>query len=151
MSMNDLAASYSYLGRDAEAAPLHQETLTLRRAALGSTHPNTLHSMHNLAKCYLVLNRGAEAIPLIDECVQLSRGKEVNPRMIASALDMRLRHFEQGKDAAGCRATSELWASLGTKDKDMLYDWACTHAVTAAVIKAGDAAGEGDRQATAEA
>ena len=47
--MNNLAASYSALGRHAEALKLREETLALMKAKLGPDHPDTLASMNNLA------------------------------------------------------------------------------------------------------
>ncbi len=44
-SMNNLANSYSDLGRHAEALKLREETLALRKAKLGPDHPDTLASM----------------------------------------------------------------------------------------------------------
>ena len=47
--MNNLANSYSDLGRQADALKLHQDTLALMRTELGPDHPDTLRSMHNVA------------------------------------------------------------------------------------------------------
>jgi tetratricopeptide (TPR) repeat protein len=47
--MHDLAECYSALGRHADALRLGQETLTLRRAALGPDHPDTPDSLCLLA------------------------------------------------------------------------------------------------------
>src|SRR5260370_13793962 len=53
-------------------------------------------------------------------------------------VDLRLRHFEKTKDAAGCRATAELWEQLKRTDAGSLYDAACMRAVTAAVLRGTD-------------
>ena len=42
--MNNLANSYSELGRNAEALKLREETLALRKATLGPDHPDTLRA-----------------------------------------------------------------------------------------------------------
>ena len=134
-SMNNLAKSYSDLGRHADALKLREETLTLMKAKLGPDHPSTLLSMGNLANSLVTLNRAAEAVPVIDECVQGAAGKIVHPRLIPEVMDLRLRHFEKSKDPAGCRATAEMWEKLKRSDGASLYDAACMRAVTAAVIK----------------
>ena len=50
-------------------------------------------------------------------------------------MTLRLRHFEKTKDAAGCRATAEMWEKLKRTDAGSLYNAACWRAVTAAVIE----------------
>jgi hypothetical protein len=89
--------------------------------------------MRHVAASLVKLDRGAEAVPVIDECVTRAAGKVVDPRMIPTVMDLRLRHFEKAKDAAGCRATAEMWEKLQRTDADSLYDAACYRAVVAAV------------------
>ena len=55
--MNNLAASYSDLGRHHEAMELEEKTLEARQRTLGSEHPNTLRTMSNLAFSYNDLGR----------------------------------------------------------------------------------------------
>jgi hypothetical protein len=55
----------------------------------------------------LQLGRSAEAVPLLDECVERSAGQVVHPLLLPGVLDLRLRHFQKAKDAAGCRRTAE--------------------------------------------
>ena len=74
-SMNDLAVSYSALGRSAEALKLREETLALRRTKLGPDHPDTLASMNSLANSYSALGRTAEALKLREETLALRRTK----------------------------------------------------------------------------
>jgi hypothetical protein len=50
-------------------------------------------------------------------------------------MDLRLRHFQKSKDAAGCRATATMWEALKRADAGSLYDAACMRAVTAAVLQ----------------
>jgi tetratricopeptide (TPR) repeat protein len=136
MSMSNLALGYAALGRHAEALKLREETLALRRVKLGPDHPHTLVSMRDLAESLVQLDRGAEAVPLIDECVERAAGKDVDPRLIPTVMESRLRHFEKSQDAAGCRATAEMWEKLKRTDAASLYNAACKRAVTAAVIQA---------------
>jgi tetratricopeptide (TPR) repeat protein len=49
-------------------------------------------------------------------------------------MDLRLRHFQRSKDAAGCRATAEMWEKLKRTDADSLYTAARMRAATAAAI-----------------
>jgi tetratricopeptide (TPR) repeat protein len=151
VSMYDLANCYEALGRQGEALKLHEETLALRRAKLGPDHPDTLLSMCGVAESLVAVHRGAEAVPVIDECVQLAAGKDVDPRLLPRVIDLRLRHFEQTKDAAGCRQTAAMWEKLNRTDLDSLYKTACFRAVTAAVLRAADKSTSAAHQADAEA
>src|SRR5207248_4590569 len=109
-----------------------EEVLARREANAGLTHPDTLRSMKTLAESLDKLGRGAEAVRVIDECVRRSAGQVVHPKLIPNVMDLRLRHFEQAKDAAGCRATAELWEQLQRTDVASLYQAAGCRAVTAA-------------------
>jgi hypothetical protein len=66
-------------------------------------------------------------------------------------MDLRLRHFEKTRDAAGCRATAEMWERLQRTDAGSLYNAACWRAVTAAVLSASDHTEAGAKDAAAEA
>jgi serine/threonine protein kinase/tetratricopeptide (TPR) repeat protein len=150
-SMHNLAYSYTALGRHADALTLCEETLTLRKAKLGADHPDTLLSMGGVAECLVKLDRGAEAVPVIDDCVRRATGKVVHPSLIPGVMWLRLRYYEQIKDAAGCRRTAEMWDGLKRTDADSLYNAACMWAVTAAVNRAAGQSPEGNQQADAEA
>ena len=103
-----------------------------------------------LVASLIALGRGAEAVPIIDECVARVADKNVSPRMVLYLVDTRLRHFEQAKDAEGCRATAELWEKLKRTDAASIYDAACFRAVTAAVMR-GNPTSQLARQSDAEA
>jgi len=150
VTMDNLAETYYALGRDGDACKLHEEILTLRIAKLGIDHPDTLLSKWRVAKSLVKLERAAEAVPIIDECLQQAAGKDVDPRLVPGLADLRLRHFEKKKDAAGCRATAELWENLERMDADSLYQAACFRAVTAAVTRATDKSQAAASQADAE-
>src|SRR5205085_1918381 len=83
---------------------------------LGPDHPDTLNSMWGVAKKLVELNRGAEAIPVIDEALRRAAGKDVHPALYAGLVTLRMEHLEKVKDAAGCRATAELWEALRRTD-----------------------------------
>jgi eukaryotic-like serine/threonine-protein kinase len=74
-SMNNLALSYSDLGRHAEALKLHERTLALRKAKLGPDHYDTLASMNNLANSYRAMGRHADALKLREETLALQKVK----------------------------------------------------------------------------
>jgi tetratricopeptide (TPR) repeat protein len=71
--MNNLAVSYHFLGRYADAVKLHEETLALRKARLGPGHPSTLMSMNNLAVSYHALGRYADALELREKTLALRK------------------------------------------------------------------------------
>jgi hypothetical protein len=150
-SMHLLADSYAALGRHADALKLREETLALRKAKLGPDHPDTLWSMWGVAESLVKLERGADAVPVIDDCVRRATGKVIHPALIPGIMDLRLRHFEKTKDAAGCRQTAALWEKLNLTDADSLYNAARMRAVTAAVVRAADPSPAGAKQAHSEA
>jgi len=150
-TMNDLAESYDALGRHADALELREKTLAFRKVKLGPDHPDTLQSMRGVAKSLVAVGRAAEAVPVIDECVQLAAGKDVDPRLLPEVIDLRLRHFEKTKDAAGCRQTAAIWEKLKRTDFQSLYKTACICAVTATVLRAADKSASAANQASAEA
>jgi tetratricopeptide (TPR) repeat protein len=150
-SMNSLAVTYTDLGRHAEALKLFEEALALGKAKLGPDHPDALKSMWGMAECFVKLDRGAEAVPVIDDCVERAAGKVVDPNLLPSVMDLRLRHFEKAKDAAGCRQTAVMWEKLNRADADSLYTAACMRAVTAAVIRGTDLKSVLPKQAELEA
>ncbi|HVK16458.1 MAG TPA: serine/threonine-protein kinase [Fimbriiglobus sp.] len=151
-SMNNLAFRYARSGRHQDALKLREETLARRKAKLGPDHPDTLSSMWNLASSLVRLDRGAEAVPIIDECLRrAAAGKDVDPRLIPWVMDLRLSHFKKARDAAGCRATAEMWENLNRTDADSLVTAARLRAVTAAVVRETDESEVAAKQADAEA
>jgi tetratricopeptide (TPR) repeat protein/peroxiredoxin/tRNA A-37 threonylcarbamoyl transferase component Bud32 len=148
-SMNNVADDYATLGRFADALKLHQETLTRRKAKLGDGHPETVWSQYRTAFCLAKLDRSAEALPLVDDALARATKRPGDPHLVPGLVDVRLRHFQNAKDAGGCRATAELWEKLNRTDADSLYRAACIRAVTAAVLRtvgqANESSAEADR------
>jgi len=64
ISMNNLAGSYSDLGRRQDALQLKEKVYKTRKRTLGEEHPDTLISMNNLAISYSDLGRRQEAVQL---------------------------------------------------------------------------------------
>jgi tetratricopeptide (TPR) repeat protein len=71
--MNGLAITYQDAGRVADALSLIQETVKLRKAAIGPDHPDTLTSMNNLALLYADTGRRDLAISLQEQTVKTQK------------------------------------------------------------------------------
>ena len=149
-AMHNLANSYGALGRHTESLKLHRETMALREARLGPDHINTLHSMWGVAAELYALDRGAEAVPITDECLRRAATLPVQPDVLGLA-NLRVQYFAKRKDAAGCKASAELWEKMGRSDAASLYNAACYRAVTAAVIRATDKSPGAAREAEGQA
>jgi hypothetical protein len=147
VGMDNLALNYAALGRHAHALKLREEAHALRKAGLGADHPDTLWTVWGVAESLVALDRGAEAVPLIDDCLKRAAGREVDPGLVPGLLDVRFFRFAKAKDAAGCRATAEMWEKLNRTDAVSLYRAARMRAMTAAVLRAGDQAGSAAAEA----
>jgi tetratricopeptide (TPR) repeat protein len=134
-SITNLAAGYAALDRHADALPLREEARTLQKDQFDSDHPDVLNNLWGIADCLINLNRGAEAIPLIDDCVRRATGKTVDPKLVPEIMELRLLHFENAKDANGCRETAEMWEWLNRTDAPSLIQAARFRAITAAVLR----------------
>ena len=67
-----IGQAYRNLGRDADAEPLLERAVALRRDALGD-HPHTAESLFALASLYAVSSDGARAEPIYEEYMALAR------------------------------------------------------------------------------
>ena len=132
--MNYLASNYDGLGRHEDALTLREESLRRHRGTFGPLHSDTLSCMRQYAWSLVKVGRGAEAVPIIDECIKGASGADVYPSVVTNALYLRLRYFAKGNNATGCLETARMWDDVGRTDASGLYDRACAHAVTAAVI-----------------
>jgi tetratricopeptide (TPR) repeat protein len=137
-SMHNLANSYKALGRHADALKLREETFALRKAKLGPDHPDTLNSGWGVIDSLVALKRPAEALPRIDALVAAAdkaaaAGKLPDPRLVPEMFAFRMQIHREAKDAAGCRATAEMWEKRNLHSAGELYDAARHRAVTAAV------------------
>jgi WD40 repeat protein/tRNA A-37 threonylcarbamoyl transferase component Bud32 len=129
---------------------LDERTLGVRKAKLGPDHPDSVMAMWDVAQSLTKLGRGAEAVAILDEHLQRASADAVDCRLISRILELRLRHFEKTKNAAGCRTTAEILEKLKRINADSLYSAACFRAVTAAVIRASGRPAD-IKQADAEA
>jgi serine/threonine protein kinase/tetratricopeptide (TPR) repeat protein len=149
ISMNNVASSYYNLGKHADALKLHQETLALRKVKLGPGHPDTLRSMHAVAQSLVKLGREAEAMPFINECLARAPGKVFDQDFIPSLLAFRLLHCVKTNDAAGLRATAEMWEKMVKHvGSDSMYEMACMWSASAMLTQAS---GKSAKDATADA
>ena len=60
-------------GQYAEAEPLYQRAMEIRRTALGEGHPDYAASLNNLALLYYAMGRHAEAEPLYQRAMEIRR------------------------------------------------------------------------------
>lgn len=72
-SMNNIASTYSHLGRPQDALELQQKVLDARREVRGERHPETLTGMNNLATTYSHLGRNQDALNLRQEVLKIQR------------------------------------------------------------------------------
>ena len=144
MSMHNLANSYRDLGRYAEALKLREETLGIQKAKLGPDHPDTLLSMWGLAETLVYMGRGDDAVPIIDEGLRSATDERVHPQFVPGVMDMRLRIFQQKKDASGCVETAAMWESLQRNDPGSVYSAACYRAVSAGLLEGAPAVEQED-------
>ncbi len=68
-----LGLTYWYMGDYAKAIAQHERALALRRAHLGSEHPDTLNSMTNLGQAYQSAGRLTDALPIYEETLKLRK------------------------------------------------------------------------------
>ena len=61
------------MGRHAEAEPLYERAMEIRRTALGERHPDYANSLNNLAALYDAMGRHAEAEPLYQQAMEIYR------------------------------------------------------------------------------
>src|SRR5438270_2123311 len=96
------------LSNKALADFLQEQTLALQQSKLGPNHPDTLNRMWGIAELLVKLDRGAEAVQMADEGIRRMNGNVVEPSF-TGLMYLRMRHFENLRDAAGCRQTAEMW------------------------------------------
>ena len=117
-TMNNLAGSYSDLGRHAEAAPqLREETLALRKAKLGPDDPGTLKVMNNLAASYAALGRHADAVKLHEETLALLKAKlgPDHPHTLTGMHNLAAGYSYLGRHADALKLNEETLALMKAK------------------------------------
>jgi serine/threonine protein kinase len=96
------------------------------------------------------LNEALDALVSEKNAREAAQAREAQTRAVLDGV-LGLRHFEKTHDAAGCRATAELWERLKPADAQGLYTAACLRATTASVLRDGDKSPEAAKEADAEA
>jgi tetratricopeptide (TPR) repeat protein len=71
--MGTLARVYREAGQLDKALPLAEQTLILKRAALGENHPETLNELAGLAVCLSAAGRWDKSLPLYEEVLRKRR------------------------------------------------------------------------------
>ncbi|MEM9554603.1 MAG: serine/threonine-protein kinase [Acidobacteriota bacterium] len=72
-SLNNLALALSYQGRPAQALPLLEESLAIRRVQLGARHTRIVTVLNNMARVFNGLGRLADAERTYREALEMSR------------------------------------------------------------------------------
>ena len=101
LAWDSLAAAYRAVGRNAEAIPLLEQTLTSRQRTLGPDHPATVTSQSNLAAAYRDAGRVSEAIPLL-ELVLAGRERRLaaeHPQTLAARNNLAAAYQAAGRAA----------------------------------------------------
>jgi tetratricopeptide (TPR) repeat protein len=108
-SMNNLANTYSSLGRHNDALDLNQTVLNARKDVLGERHPDTLSSMSNLALTYSSLGRHNDALVLNQTVLNAQKDVlgERHPDTLRSMSNLALTysHLGQHNDALDLNQT----------------------------------------------
>ncbi|MGO8890230.1 MAG: tetratricopeptide repeat protein, partial [Streptosporangiaceae bacterium] len=101
LAWDGLAAAYRAVGRNAEAIPLLERTLTSRQRTLGPDHPATVTSQSNLAAAYRDAGRVSEAIPLL-ELILAGRERRLaaeHPQTLAARNNLAAAYQAAGRAA----------------------------------------------------
>ena len=112
--MNNLAGTYSALGRTAEQLALNEKVLKLRTEILGERHPNTLTSMNNLALTYRALGRLKDVADLSPRYVAGAEWQRGQPGLSAENRQSLFQGY-----ASGYRKFSAVHGSLGQVDEGL--------------------------------
>ncbi|CAE6467838.1 unnamed protein product [Rhizoctonia solani] len=97
--MNNLALTYSELGRFDDARALHLRVLDARKQALGEDHPDTLSSMSNLALTYTALAQFEDSRMLHSQVLGVRKqvlGVE-HPNTLKSMNSLANTYYGQGR------------------------------------------------------
>jgi serine/threonine protein kinase len=128
-----LGTTFFFLGDYVRAGEQCKLALALYIRHGGPDHPDTLASQNDLAHSYEALNRHAEALLLVDEVLAKADRPGVDPRLIPSAIKLRVQCCQKLGDLAGCRAAVDMMEKRNLTDAGSLYDAACDRAVTASL------------------
>jgi eukaryotic-like serine/threonine-protein kinase len=97
--LHALGLTYQGLGLYDRAVGLHTRARTVREAALGPDHPDTLTSRNNLANAYTYAGRTAEAIALHETTLKIRESKlgPDHPDTLTSRNNLAIAYLEAGR------------------------------------------------------
>ncbi len=98
-SVNKLGYLYQTMGRYAEAEPLYQQALKIRKEKLGENHPDYASSINRLAYLYQTVGRYSEAEPLCWQTVKIFKDVlgENHPDYAASLNNLAYLYERMGR------------------------------------------------------
>ncbi len=135
----NLALSLLELKRPEESLPLLEDSFRRKLSVLPANHHHLFVAAGGLAECYTALDRGAEATATADKYLAHVAGKEaVQNEWVVAMLTHRNRHLARSRDAAGCRATAEMYEKLKLTAAESLYNAACFRGIVAGLDSRGD-------------
>ena len=124
LRLGNLAATYSDLGRPADALPLERRALAITEAVLGAGHPDTALRLGNLAASYRDLGRSASALPLEQRALAITEAAlgPDHPDTARRLGNLAATYSEQGQHADALplaqRALVIIEAALGPDHPD---------------------------------
>jgi tetratricopeptide (TPR) repeat protein len=113
--MEVMGSVYTSLGLYRDAEPLLLRSLEVRRAALGSHHPDVATSLHALAWLYRAQSRLEEALPLAREAAEI-RGDLLGPEDLETASSLQVLGMVQRDRGEFEAARENLERSLAIRE-----------------------------------
>ncbi|MGW4649992.1 tetratricopeptide repeat protein [Kitasatospora sp. NPDC004289] len=113
LARHNLANSYRWAGRAAEAVALGEEVLAVRERVLGTEHTDTLATRHNLAGSYRLAGRTAEAIALGEQVLEQRErllGPD-HPDTVTSRHNLAAAYAAAGRMTEAVRRVKEVLAA----------------------------------------
>jgi eukaryotic-like serine/threonine-protein kinase len=125
--LHTLGGTYHGLGLYDRAAELLARALSVRQAALGPDHPDTLYSMYELAATYMECDRVNEATPRFEEALRLRKARlgPDHPDTLESMFGLAWAYMTAGRLDEATWLSEELLrlrkAKLGPDHPDTFY------------------------------
>jgi CHAT domain-containing protein len=98
-SLNNLALLYRDMGQYEEALPFFQQSVAIRKKALGEEHPDYALGLNNLALLYLFMGQYEKALPLFQQALTIQKKTlgEEHPDYALSLSNLALSYREMGQ------------------------------------------------------
>ncbi|KAH8822485.1 hypothetical protein DL96DRAFT_1684198 [Flagelloscypha sp. PMI_526] len=110
--MNNLAITYSALGKHRDALKLKEKVLELRKQTLGDDHPDTLTIMNDLASSFTDLGKHHDALKLKEQVLELREkilGHD-HPHTLITMSDLAITYSDLGKYQISLRLERQVLA-----------------------------------------